>query len=111
MNLVPIQRSGEVAGKICVSDPPWSAVLQTVQMYARRGYIEPWIGYLASEGDTWVGSCSFTAPPSGGMVEIAYFTFPGFEGRGVATEMAQRLIAIARESDSSLDVIAYTLPA
>ena len=78
-------------------------------MYGRRGYVEPWIGYLATEGETWVGCCGFTAPPAGGIVEIAYYTFPGFEGRGIATGMAQRLITIARESDSSVRVIAHTL--
>jgi RimJ/RimL family protein N-acetyltransferase len=110
MNLIPILRSGEVASRLSLSETPRSVILQTVQMYARRGYVEPWIGYLAAEGDVWVGGCSFTAPPADGMVEIAYFTFPGFEGRGVATNMAQRLIAVAKESDSSLDIMAHTLP-
>ena len=81
----------------------------TVQIYERRGYAEPWIGYLAAEGDAWVGCCGFTAPPADGIVEIAYFTFPGFEGRGIATGMARRLIAIAREGDPSVSIIAHTL--
>lgn len=109
MNLLPIPRNGEVACKIALSEAPKSVILQTVQMYGRRGYVEPWIGYLATEGETWVGCCGFTAPPAGGIVEIAYYTFPGFEGRGIATGMAQRLITIARESDSSVRVIAHTL--
>jgi RimJ/RimL family protein N-acetyltransferase len=109
MNLLPIPRNGEVAGKISLSETPRSVILQTVQMYVRCGFIEPWIGYLAAEGEAWVGCCGFTAPPAGGIVEIAYFTFPGFEGRGVATEMAQRLITLAKESDPSVGIIAHTL--
>jgi RimJ/RimL family protein N-acetyltransferase len=109
MKLVPIPRSGEVGGNIALSETARSIVVQTVQMYVGRGYTEPWIGYLAAEGDAWVGCCGFTAPPAGGTVEIAYFTFPGFEGRGVATKMAQQLITIAKESDPSVDIIAHTL--
>jgi RimJ/RimL family protein N-acetyltransferase len=109
MNLVPIPRNGEVDGKIALSETPKSVILQTVKLYGRHGYVEPWIGYLAVEGETWVGCGGFTAPPVGGSVEIAYGTFPGFEGRGIATGIAQRLITIATESDPSVSIIAHTL--
>src|SRR4051812_39679528 len=104
MNLVPIPRSGDVDGKIDLSETPRSVILQTVQMYGRRGYVEPWIGYLAVEGEIWVGCCGFTAPPVDGIVEIAYFTFPGFERRGIATGMTRRLITIATESDPFVSI-------
>lgn len=110
MNLLPIPRSRDIDGKIALSEIPRTVILQTVEMYARRGYIEPWIGYLAVEGDTCVGCCGFTAPPVNGIVEIAYFTFPGFERRGIATGMARSLITIAAESDLSVSIIAHTLP-
>jgi RimJ/RimL family protein N-acetyltransferase len=45
-------------------------------------------GYLVLENDTIVGTYAFRSPPRNGEVEIAYFTFPEFEGRGFATEMA-----------------------
>jgi RimJ/RimL family protein N-acetyltransferase len=109
MNLVPIPRSGDVDGKIALSETLRSVVLQTVQLYGRRGYTEPWIGYLAVEGETCVGCGGFTAPPTDGVVEIAYFTLPEFERRGIATAIAQRLITIATESDPSVGVIAHTL--
>jgi len=78
-------------------------------MYERRGYVEPWVGYLAIEGETCVGTCGFTSPPTGEVAEIAYFTFPDFERRGMATRMAQRLISIAQECDPSVRIIAHTL--
>ena len=109
MNLLPIPRSGEAACKTALSEAPKSVILQTVQMYGRRGYVEPWIGYLTAEAKDWVGTCGFTSPPVGGIVEIAYFTFQGFEGRGIATGMAQRLIAIAEQNDPSVRIIARTL--
>ena len=55
--------------------------------------VPPWIGYLAIDGDTCIGSCGFNGPASEGVAEIAYFTFHGHEGRGVATRMAQALTA------------------
>ncbi len=65
--------------------------------------------YLAIEDGKCVGTCGFTSPSVNGVVEIAYFTFPDFEGRGVATRMAQRVAAIARECDPSVKIIAHTL--
>ena len=82
----------------------------TAQLYARAGFEEPWIGYLAVADETAVGACGYKAKPQDGRVEIAYFTFPEFEGRGYASAMAARLVAIAREHDSSVVVAAQTLP-
>jgi RimJ/RimL family protein N-acetyltransferase len=83
----------------------------TAQLYETVGFREPWVGYLATEGQRAVGTCSFKAPPSAGRVEIAYFTFPEFEGRGIATAMAQRLTDLALESEPGVTVAAQTLPA
>jgi [ribosomal protein S5]-alanine N-acetyltransferase len=100
MRLVGIQRDGALGRTdIVVHEPASSAIAATLQMYERRGYIEPWIGYLAVEGGVVVGTCAFTSPPVSETVEIAYFTFPQFEGHGVATRMARRLMSMARKSD------------
>src|SRR5438105_2667151 len=52
------------------------------------------LGYLVVEGESQqlVGTCSFKAPPADGEIEIAYYTFSGFEGRGIATAMARFLL-------------------
>jgi RimJ/RimL family protein N-acetyltransferase len=70
----------------------------------------PWIGYLAIEQGVCVGTCAFTSAPKDGVVEIAYFTFPGYERRGVATCMAAFLVSLARERASQIVVTAHTLP-
>ncbi len=80
----------------------------TKSLYARSGYAPPWISYLAVEIGV-VGLAAFKSAPSGGRVEIAYFTLPEFEGRGVATRMASRLIRIAREAAPGIDIRAQTL--
>ena len=72
-----------------------------------------WGGYLAVDYETQevIGSCAFKAPPTEeGAVEIAYFTYPGFEGRGYATAMARQLIGLASGSAVVKRVIAHTLP-
>ena len=69
----------------------------------------PWAGYLAEEEGAYVGTCAFKSVPAEGKVEIAYFTFPGHEGRGVATRMAQRLVALATRPEVT-QVSAQTLP-
>lgn len=83
---------------------------QTVALYRSRGFNPPWVGYLAVHGLQLVGTCAFTGAPEDGRVEIAYFTFPEFEGHGVATSMAKKLIEIARATNDHLVVFAQTLP-
>src|SRR4051812_47293148 len=110
MHLIPILRDGSVKlYDATLPDVAMSVIAPTVQMYKRRGYVEPWVGYLAIEEGRCVGTCGFTSPPVGGVAEIAYFTFPDFERRGIATRMVQRLISIAQECDPSVKIIAHTL--
>jgi len=80
------------------------------QMYSASGFEPPWIGYLAFEEGTCVGTCSFKSAPRSNRVEIAYFTFPGNEGRGVATTMAAELVRIAQQARPGVVVTAQTLP-
>jgi GNAT superfamily N-acetyltransferase len=72
-----------------------------------------WGGYLVADAATCavVGSCAFKGAPSAdGQVEIAYFTYPGYEGRGYATAMAATLVALASAAREVSAVIAHTLP-
>lgn len=72
-----------------------------------------WGGYFVVDQATRevVGSCAYKTPPTeDGTVEIAYFTFPGFEGRGYATAVAAKLLRLAATSPAVSRVIAHTLP-
>jgi ribosomal-protein-alanine N-acetyltransferase len=78
---------------------------------AREG--ERWDGYLAVEDTKHliVGSCAFKGPPTAeGSVEIAYYTFGPYEGRGYAKGKARALISIAHSSPLVRHVIVHTLP-
>ena len=59
----------------------------TADLYRSSGFAPPWIGYVAVSEGRAVGTCAFKCAPVEGRVEIAYFTFPEFEGRGLATAM------------------------
>jgi ribosomal-protein-alanine N-acetyltransferase len=71
-----------------------------------------WFGHFAIEGESQqlAGVCSLKGPPVEGTVEIAYFTFPGFEGRGIATAMARFVLERARALPGVTLVIAHTAP-
>jgi RimJ/RimL family protein N-acetyltransferase len=103
-NGTPVEDVGpipEVAQQACT---------QTGALYQKVGFHPPWIGYLVLQDVNLVGTCAFTTPPREGRVEIAYFTFPPFEGRGIATAMARQLIAVARATAPAVVVTANTLP-
>jgi RimJ/RimL family protein N-acetyltransferase len=86
---------------------------QTVALLERTGATTPWTGYLAVDRarEIIIGTCAFTAPPdSEGVVEVAYFTFPPFEGRGYASAMAAGLVERAERATEVSRVRAHTLP-
>lgn len=110
MNLTPIGLGGIPQSH--VGDLPAEAagaMEATAGLYERAGFVPPWICYIATQDGRAVGTCGFTSSPIGGRIEIAYFTFPGFEGRGIATAMVARLISIATRCDPSVALIARTL--
>lgn len=113
MRLVPIDRAGTTAAPVQGAPETVAQVVEaTVALYERRGFVPPWTGYLAVEGDAIVGTCGFAGPPHAGEVEIAYFTFPGHEGRGIAKRMAGSLLAMTESAAAQQGVryIAHTLP-
>ena len=111
IRLIQIDRSGFPAEEIGpLPEVAQQSCAQTSDLYQRVGFHPPWIGYLALQDGNIVGTCAFTAPSRDDKVEIAYFTFPNFEGRGVATAMARELIVIARSTVPEILVTAHTLP-
>jgi len=106
--------------KAAMSSGDWPRLANAVQrvlagtpLTASLDARDPWGGYLAVDEETHevVGSCAFKTPPTtGGTVEIAYFTYPQFEGRGYATEMARKLVELATQAGTVLSIVAHTLP-
>ena len=80
------------------------------ELYARVGFEPPWVSYLVADGQTIVGGAAFVGPVNEGSVEIAYYTLPQHEGRGVASFAATALVAIAQASPERPVITAKTLP-
>ena len=111
MKLIPIQTGGTVPTDPGALPPEVPDVLQaTAALYNAVGFKPPWICYIAVRDGKAVGTCGFKSPPEKGRVEIAYFTFPAYEGCGVATSMTGELIRLAARSDPRVTVAAQTLP-
>ncbi len=111
LELIAITESGELAKPLPFTPQLAEEVVEaTTQLYRAVGYEPPWIGYLAIENGTCVGTCGFKSPPQNNRAEIAYFTFPGHESRGVATRMAFELIRLALDKMPAVTVAAQTLP-
>lgn len=105
--IIEITENGTAAKPMnYLTDTIKEVMTSTAELYMSVGYMPPWIGHLAIEGNKCAGTCSFKSPPENNCVEIAYFTFPEFEGRGVATRMAQVLVQIAFEAVPEMTIAA-----
>ena len=107
----------EPAGTLCgicanaaeIEDTIAGAAEITLAFYERTNAEAPWISYLSKDNGSIVGLCSFVGAPKEGVIEIAYFTFPAYEGRGIATAMTGLLITIAQREPTLRALIAHTL--
>ena len=115
--LVPIALDTDPAGLAAELAPAFGGdegpalelLTQTLALLTADPRPHPWGCYLAEADGAVIGTCAFkSAPTSAGEVELAYMTFPAFEGRGHATEMIALLAAIA--DSAGVLPIAHTLP-
>ncbi|AOP35409.1 hypothetical protein A0128_17120 [Leptospira tipperaryensis] len=112
MKFIPIKSDSsellELEKNVIVED----VVASVLQMYnaSEQLPLEPWIAYLYVQGNDVLGTCAFKSPPQEGQVEIAYFVFPEYEGKGLGTFFAAFLVAQARLAFPQVIVMAQTLP-
>ena len=86
-------------------------ILSTYRNYYKEiGFNDPWVGYFIVDGETVVGTCGFTGAPKENRVEIAYYTFKPFEGRGIASFACRQLIDMVKRDHPSVTVTAKTAP-
>lgn len=113
MKLTPITQATLNNTQIKNSELMSGVCTAILELYEKNNAQLPWIGYLCSEElsqDQFIGTCAYKSNPINDRVEIAYFTFPEFEGKGYATRMVAELIRITREQDKNIKVFAQTLP-
>ncbi|HEV2816111.1 MAG TPA: GNAT family N-acetyltransferase [Allosphingosinicella sp.] len=105
----PDRFAAELAPAFGGAEGPAREILaQTVTLLTKDPRPDPWGSYLARLDGEPIGICAFKSAPRDGEAELAYMTFPGFEGRGHAGEMIALLAAIADEA--GVLPIAHTLP-
>jgi len=111
MELEPITPESRPQDKGLREDSPAGTTLKMqVEYYAKIGYHPPWIGYLAFVDGAPVGMGGFKGRPVDNKVEIAYFTFPEHEGKGIGTRTCEALVSKALASDPQVEITARTLP-
>ncbi|WP_158265233.1 GNAT family N-acetyltransferase [Blastopirellula marina] len=110
IQLIEIGPSGLPDAAIEASELIQSVCQANQSLYQKTGFHPPWIAYLAQRGDDLVGTCAFKSPPREGKVEVAYCTFPEYEGQGIATWMTGQLIAIGHQTSPDTIITANTLP-
>jgi RimJ/RimL family protein N-acetyltransferase len=93
-----------------IADVLGDAAAAQADLYEQTNAQEPWIAYLAYDVDAneIVGICAFKDMPEDGMVEIAFYTFPNYEGQGWGGQMAARLVDIAWATGEVDTIFAHT---
>ncbi|MEZ5015383.1 MAG: GNAT family N-acetyltransferase [Chitinophagales bacterium] len=93
------------------AEPECVLLISTYKIfYAEHGFTPPWNGYFILENARVIGSCGFAGPMKNNTVEIAYWTFKKFEGRGIASYACQALVEISRAQDPHVHITAKTEP-
>lgn len=112
MNLLlqPIQLDEDKTKGEFSSEDCQTALKMWEEYYPKIGFHPPWLGYFTWMDNRIVGTCGFTGPPINNRVEVSYWTFKEFEGRGLATIACKQLIAITRKADPELLITAKTAP-
>ena len=110
ITLAAIESDGSIDTPFELSKHAPSVITATLDNYKARGSFAPWICYMTFDAGINVGTCGFTMPPTGDVVEIAYYTFPEHERKGYARQAAQALVSIARVAKPGIVITAHTLP-
>ena len=108
MKLIPIAGKSTAPTKLCAEAA--EAHEQTLEYYKTIGYHEPWISYYLQDTNDIVGICSFKGKPNVyNRVEIAYWTFEQYQGKGYGNMMCVLLLEITKAFDN-ITVFAQTMP-
>lgn len=108
LEIIEIQQSylaEKYASNVCQE-----VILATNVLYKNKGFCMPWVGYLVTDSDVVVGAAGFNGGPENNGVEISYYTFQEYEGKGYATLACKELIKIAKFQNPGLVIYAKTAP-
>ncbi|MBK8698584.1 MAG: GNAT family N-acetyltransferase [Saprospiraceae bacterium] len=110
MELRILQLNEDKSDKLFTSSDSQTLLEIYEDYYPKIGFNLPWVSYLVVRQNQVVGSCGFTSQPVDGKVEIAYWTFKGFEDQGIASFACKELISISQRADPKVTITAKTAP-
>ena len=110
MELKTIELNVDQSKEIYVSTNCQQVINSMNEFYPKIGFNKPWVGYFAFNNNQVVGTGGFIDKPEDGKVEIAYWTFKEFEGRGIASFVCKQVITIAKVTDQDIIIKAKTAP-
>lgn len=88
LRLIEISKDGSCAeNRFKVTAQVQAIIDHTLTFYDTINVTSPWASYLGVLEKDVIGVCSFKSSPRENQVEIAYHTFPEYEGRGFASAM------------------------
>ena len=117
LELVPLTGDADVERMVDALEPGFNGdrsaarelLVQTVSHLARNPRPDPWGSYLGRQDGAFVAAGAFKlGPGADGSVEIAYTTFPAFQGSGHATRLVAALCGLAFAA-ATPRVVAHTL--
>jgi [ribosomal protein S5]-alanine N-acetyltransferase len=97
-------------GGVRSENETWEQLRWSLEHWERNGF-GPWI-FRDRETREQVGSAALRHVVIEGQpeVEVGYRVVAAWWGRGIATEMAQALVAVARDRLELEEIVAFTLP-
>lgn len=110
LEFIPILATTEENSKLFNNPICVDVVTSTLGFYKTVGFNQPWIGYVVMSNEDIVGSAGYKGKPIENKIEIAYGTFPAFQGKGFGTQICRHLITLAISTDPLIEIIARTLP-
>jgi ribosomal-protein-alanine N-acetyltransferase len=110
MELKAIQLNEDNTNEIYSSPDCQQLISSMNEFYLKIGFNTPWVGYFVFKNNQVVGTGSFVGQPKNGKVEIAYWTFKEFEGKGIASFSCKKLISISERTDPTIIITAKTAP-
>lgn len=85
-------------------------MLKQLEAFCQGPFRCAWARLASERSERIVGTCGFADSPVNGEAEIAYVTFSGNEGRGIARQVAVALMREARRTADTEAFVAHTQP-
>jgi RimJ/RimL family protein N-acetyltransferase len=110
LTIVPIALQEDATQEIYASEDAQNLLKMWKSYYPTIGFHEPWVGYTIRHQGSIVGCCAFNGSPKENRVEVSYWTFKEFEGKGISTFACKTLVDLALATAPQVEIFAKTAP-